>query len=353
MQPVMVLGAGGQLGAEWMRALALTGFLPLGISRSDLDAGLADRGRIARQLASLLDRWQPVLLVNALAYTAVDRAESEPALARQVNGWFPALLGREAKGVPVVHFSTDYVFDGSKSEPYLEDDEPCPLSQYGASKLEGERGLLDVSANALVVRTSWVVGASGQNFARTILRLACERNELRVVADQIGVPTPTRFLVQQILGQFPPPVAERSPAGPSEVIVSPVAPTVGAAAPRLPTGLFHLVPSGQTSWHAYAQRVLAVAHQAEHWRLRLRVLPEAVVPLRTSDYPTKAQRPTNSLLDTLRWRTKTGQSSLIDWEDALAPVLAEMLEGESNARDKAYSLSSAQSVGSGTAMHGV
>lgn len=331
MLRVMVLGARGQLGAEWMRALAPAGYLPLGVTRSDLDAGLADRNAIQSQLAGLFDRWQPALVVNALAYTAVDRAESEPVLARQVNGWFPALLGREARGVPVVHFSTDYVFDGSKSGPYTEDDAPRPLSEYGASKLEGEHGLLDVNARALVVRTSWVVGASGQNFARTILRLACERSELRVVADQIGVPTPTGFLVQQILGRLRLPIAECTPVGPHKALRSPAEPAAGATAPDLPTGLptglFHLVPSGQTSWHAYAQCVLGVAHQAEHWRLRLRVQPEAVVPLPTSGYPTVARRPANSRLDTLRWRTQTGQASLTGWQDALVPVLAEMLEG--------------------------
>lgn len=322
----MVLGARGQLGAEWMQALARAGMLPIGTTRSDLDAGLADRSLIHRQLASLLDRWQPALIVNALAYTAVDRAESEPVLARQVNGWFPALLGQEAKGVPIVHFSTDYVFDGTKSEPYLEDDEPRPLNAYGASKLEGELGLLHNHARSLVVRTSWVVGATGQNFARTILRLACERNELRVVADQIGVPTPTAFLVQQILGQLRPPTAHRCFAGRPTRAPPSATPESGVAAENLPTGLFHLVPSGQTSWYAYAQCVLRRAHQEEHWKCRLRVHPEAVLPLRTSEFATRARRPANSRLDTLRWRTQTGQASLPAWEEAIAPVLGEMLE---------------------------
>lgn len=308
----MVLGAGGQLGSEWLRGLRRSGHHAIAVYRNELDAGLEDRSLIQQQLCNLLDQWQPSLVVNALAYTAVDRAEAEPELAHQVNAWFPGLLGREASGVPVVHYSSDYVFDGTKLEPYNEGDEPLPLSVYGTTKLQGERALLHSNALALVFRTSWVVGATGHNFARTMLRLACEREKLQVVADQIGVPTPAPFLAGQLLRLLPPP----QPLGAGK-------PTLG---PEFPRGLFHLVPSGQTSWHAYAQWLIAHASEDPHWGALRRAGPEDVAAIRSSQYPSIARRPANSLLSTEKWRRLVGMDRLEAWTDALLPVLNEMLQ---------------------------
>lgn len=276
----------------------------VGTNRAELDVGLTDRAGIEACLAALLARHQPDLVINAIAYTAVDRAEGEADLAFQVNGWFPGLLGALAHRLPVIHFSTDYVFDGKGDTPYRESDEATPLSVYGASKLQGERLLLEANNKALVLRCSWVVGAHGQNFARTILRLACERDSLRVVADQWGVPTPTAFIVEQlrslVCGHYP--------------VQHPV-----------PCGVYHLVPSGETTWHAYACEILRRAKQHPAWAQRLRLGPENVEPISTAQYPTPAPRPANSRLDTTKWRAATGQSGLPDWIAAAAGTLCALL----------------------------
>jgi dTDP-4-dehydrorhamnose reductase len=313
----------------------------LGVARKQLDVGLNDRTAIETALAAIFDQHQPALVINAIAYTAVDRAESEPELAAQVNGWFPGILGRHAVTTPVVHFSSDYVFDGRASGYYRESDSPSPLGVYGASKLAGERGLLEANDRALVLRCSWVVGAHGQNFAKTILRLACERDRLRVVRDQCGVPTPASFIVDQlrraifVRGVANASVEEReAPAGAGR----PMAPNrfnhtlpaslhrmLPASLLRMPSGLFHLVPSGETSWYHYALWLLAQASRHPGWRLRLKAGEGGLEAISSAEYPTAAPRPLNSRLDTTKWRDLTGQKELEDWRSSLSRDLAGLL----------------------------
>lgn len=328
---ILVLGTTGQLGWQLMRDLG--GSPPrgssegeevpvrvqlLGTTRAQLDVGHESRAAIEASLAALLDQHQPDLVINAIAYTAVDRAESEPELAAQVNGWFPGLLGRSTRGAPgntsgtrVVHFSSDYVFDGRSNAPYRESDSPAPLGVYGATKREGESALLEANSRALVLRCSWVVGAHGQNFARTILRLACERDRLRVVSDQWGVPTPTRFIVEQL----------------RRVIFPKAAGAARAGVDGAPAGLFHLVPSGETSWHGYASWLLEQAREHPGWRGRLRVRADRLEAISSAEYPTAAPRPPNSRLDTQKWRGLTRVEALEDWRSALGGPLENMLSG--------------------------
>ena len=271
----------------------------LGLYRKDLDIGEASQEDIENILMNLFDRFRPDCIINAAAYTAVDQAEVDAQRAARVNAWFPGLLGRIAHHLPILHFSTDYVFDGTKTEAYKEDDMPSPLGVYGLTKLQGEQALLQASARATVIRCSWVVGPDGQNFAKTILRLACEREELRVVDDQFGVPTPTDFLVREIT---------RHP------ITS------------FPPGLYHLVPSGRINWYEYAVWLIEKAQDHPLWRHRLRVRANNVRGIASDQYPTRVQRPKNSSLDTSKWRFASGQSNLPPWHEALAPTVAKILD---------------------------
>jgi dTDP-4-dehydrorhamnose reductase len=307
----------------------------LGVARKQLDVGLDDRTAIETELGAIFDQHQPALVINAIAYTAVDRAESEPELAAQVNGWFPGILGKHARATPVVHFSSDYVFDGRASGYYRESDDPSPLGVYGASKLAGERGLLEANDRALVLRCSWVVGAHGQNFAKTILRLACERDRLRVVRDQCGVPTPASFIVDQlrraifVRGVANASVKERGEEAPAGV-GRPMAPnrfdhTPAASILRIPSGLFHLVPSGETSWYHYALWLLEQASRQPGWRLRLKTGEGGLEAISSAEYPTAAPRPLNSRLDSTKWRDLTGQKELEDWRSSLSRDIAELL----------------------------
>jgi dTDP-4-dehydrorhamnose reductase len=315
----------------------------LGVARKQLDVGLDDRTAIETALGAIFDQHQPALVINAIAYTAVDLAESEPELAAQVNGWFPGMLGRHARATPVVHFSSDYVFDGRASGYYRESDDPSPLGVYGASKLAGERGLLEANDRALVLRCSWVVGAHGQNFAKTILRLACERDRLRVVSDQCGVPTPAGFIVDQLRRAiFVRGVAnasvkeqgEEAPAGAGcptalnrfdHTLPASLLRMLPPSLLRMPSGLFHLVPSGETSWYHYALWILAQASRHPGWRLRLKTGEGGLEAISSAEYPTAAPRPLNSRLDTTKWRDLTGQRELEDWRISLSRDLAELL----------------------------
>jgi len=241
--------------------------------------------------------------VNAAAYTAVDRAESEPALAETVNAVAPAVIAEEASraGATLVHYSTDYVFDGAKLGAYAETDAVHPLSVYGRTKLDGERAIANAEPRHVILRTSWVVSARGTNFIRTMLRLAGERDSLRVVADQHGVPTTaallaraTRALVEAMHG-------------------------VDARDPRW--GVYHLVPSGQTTWHELAMYVIA---GARHRGAALRATPESVAAIATSDYPTAAHRPANSRLDTSKVRQAFGLE-LPEWRAGVDDVLDQLV----------------------------
>lgn len=293
---ILLTGKNGQLGFELQRSLAPLGEL---VSVDQAECDLADAAAIRSLVAEVL----PEIIVNPAAYTAVDKAESEQELARSINGTAPGILGQEGAliGALVVHFSTDYVFDGSKDGLYTEEDTPNPQSIYGKSKLAGERALIESGARHLIFRTSWVFGAHGDNFAKTILRLAGERESLNVVADQVGAPTSAALLADvtaQVLGQYMPSGAE-----------------------AFPTGLYHLVASGATTWHAYAQAVVSAAWAAGK---PLKLRQEEIVPIATREYPLPAPRPANSRLDTTRLRQTFGLN-LPPWQHGLDHVLQQIL----------------------------
>lgn len=287
---ILLTGKNGQVGWELQRTL-----LPLGrivaVDQQDLD--LADPAAIRR----MLDALRPDVIVNPAAYTAVDKAESEPGLAHAVNAEAPALLAQWAarQGALMIHYSTDYVFDGAKAAPYVETDPAGPLGVYGRTKRAGEEAVLASGADHLIFRTSWVYGARGANFLRTILRLAAEREELRIVADQIGAPTWSRLLAEATSLAVRQALAERRHG-------------------RFKSGLFHLACAGETSWHGFASAIV-------EGRQGLRV--KAVTPITTADYPTPAQRPANSRLDTAAFRARFGLA-LPDWRDCLKLCLEEL-----------------------------
>ena len=267
---ILLLGADGQLGWELRRALLPLGELvPMGRAQADLGDAPA--------LRALLSGLRPQVVVNAAAYTAVDRAQSEPEAAQRVNAEAPALLAdyAAASGAWLLHYSTDYVFDGSGTRPWREDDEPRPLSVYGSSKLDGERAIRASGCAHLILRTSWVFAARGANFARTMVRLAGERDSLRVVADQVGAPTSAEL------------IADLSALALHRLLREP-------ERARTNAGLYHLSSRGSTSWHGYACHVLE--HVARRG-MRLRCEASRVQAIGSADYPVPAPRPANSRLD--------------------------------------------------------
>jgi dTDP-4-dehydrorhamnose reductase len=293
---ILLTGKNGQLGFELQRALA-----PLGEIHAvgSQDCDLAD----ADALRALVRRVAPDVIVNPAAYTAVDKAESDEATARAVNAVAPAILGEEGArlGALVLHYSTDYVFDGTKEGAYTEADPPAPQSVYGRTKLEGEQGLAAANPRHLVLRTSWVVGAHGGNFAKTMLRLAGEREKLTVVADQFGAPTPAALLADLSAHL----VREHARAGAAD----------------FPYGTYHVAASGETSWHGYAQFVIGEALAAGKV---LKATVDAIAPLATEQYPTPAKRPLNSRLDTSRFRMTFGLR-LPPWQEGVRHVLRQIL----------------------------
>lgn len=293
---ILLTGRNGQVGFELQRALA-----PLGqVHAVDSgDCNLAD----ADALRALVRKLQPQVIVNPAAYTAVDRAESDLPQAMAVNAVAPGVLGEEAErlGASVIHYSTDYVFDGSKAAAYVESDTTAPLGAYGRSKLDGERALAQATSRHLILRTSWVVGAHGSNFAKTMLRLAAERDELRVVSDQLGAPTSAALIADvtaHLVRQLQRPGAE-----------------------RFPYGLYHATAGGETSWCDYARFVIGYALRTGH---ALRVTPNDVHPISSDQYPTAARRPSNSRLDTTLFRSTFGLE-LPHWQEGLGHVLQQIL----------------------------
>ena len=296
MQKILLLGANGQVGHALQTTLK-----PLGevvcCTRADLD--LSSLAAQPDTLDLLVQRVKPTIIVNASAYTAVDRAEAEPELANLLNAQVPGMLGAAAQklGACVVHYSTDYVFDGKKAGAYQESDQTNPLSVYGRSKLEGERLLSLNCKRSIVLRTSWVVGAEGGNFLKTMLKFAQERDALRIVSDQQGAPTSAKLLAQstadilRLMAEQP------------------------ATDPRW--GLYHLVAAGQTNWHAYASYVIAQARQLG-WPIKIK--DEEITPILTAEYPVAATRPLNSVLDTSKIR-KTFGLTLPDWQVGVDEVL--------------------------------
>jgi len=294
---ILLLGKGGQVGWELQRSLAVLG----DVTALDFDsqehcgdfsnpAGVTDTVRDLR----------PDIIVNAAAHTAVDKAESEPDLARLLNATTPGVLAEEAArlGALLVHYSTDYVFDGSGTRPWVETDTPAPLSCYGRTKLEGEQLIQQSGARHLILRTSWVYAARGGNFAKTMLRLAQERDRLTVIDDQWGAPTGADLLAD-VTAHAIRHLAQHPQDG----------------------GLYHCVAAGETNWNLYAKEVLTLAAQAQP-AIKLKVTEVAPVP--TSAFPTPAARPHNSRLDTARLQATFGLR-LPHWRDGVARMLTEIL----------------------------
>lgn len=284
---ILLTGVKGQVGWELRRTLAPLGQVTA-VDRAELD--LSDLETIRAKVRAL----KPQVIVNPAAYTAVDRAEREAGQARAINAVAPAVLAEEAKrcGAILVHYSTDYVFDGSKPGPYVEDDAPNPLNVYGATKWEGEEAIRASGARHLILRTSWVYGRRGQNFLLTMQRLMREREELKIVADQIGAPTWSRLIAEAT----------------AQILAQCLSPARGADRPA-PWGTYHLTCGGATSWYGFAQAI------AESGGVTTRL-----IPIPASDYPTPARRPANSRLDNGKL-ARTFALRLPDWRETLALCL--------------------------------
>ncbi len=294
---ILLLGKDGQVGWELQRALAPLGEV-IALDRGSPAPLVADFSQPER-LAATVRAIAPDVIVNAAAHTAVDKAESEPALARTINAEAPAVLAREAaaRGAWLVHYSTDYVFDGSGSAPRDEEAPTGPLNVYGQTKLEGEQAIRASGCLHLILRTSWVYGARGGNFARTMLRLAREREGLRVIADQIGAPTGADLLADL--------TAHMIRAARNDVSLS---------------GTYHAAAAGETSWYGYANHVVAFARAAG---VALKVAEGAIEAVPSSAFPTPARRPLNSRLATGKLRERF-DVSLPDWRQGVDRMLAEI-----------------------------
>ena len=292
---ILLTGVNGQVGHALQCAFtsdALLSGVVTCLDRSQLD--LTDQDAIRRVIQAV----KPDLIINPAAYTAVDKAESEPELAYAVNATAPQTLAEEAAkvGAKLIHFSTDYVYSGTKMGAYTEDDAPQPLSVYGKSKLAGEDAIRSVGLQHLIFRTSWVYGAYGKNFLTTILRLAAERDQLRVVADQIGAPTSSHSIADAVLS-----VLKRW---------------------QNEAGIYHLVNAGQTSWHGFATAIVEEYGRiqiARDWP-QLKATPEKIQAITTEEYPTPVVRPANSTMDCTKL-SRDFSVTLPNWRDALISEL--------------------------------
>lgn len=298
---ILLFGKNGQVGWELQRSLAPLGeVIALSTNSQDLCGDFTQPDRIRETVRTV----RPDVIVNAAAYTAVDKAESEPGKALLINATTPGILASEAVrlGAWLVHYSTDYVFDGNGSQAWIENDATGPLSVYGKTKLEGEQAILASGCQHLVFRTSWVYATRGGNFAKTMLRLAKERESLSVIDDQIGAPTG------------------------ADLIADVTAHAIRTARQNQGVGgLYHLVASGKTSWYDYARFVIEFAR---HAGIEIKVAPEAIHAIPTSAYPTPARRPNNSRLDTSKLQTTFGLH-LPDWQSGITRMLTEILEKSS------------------------
>ena len=295
---ILLFGKGGQLGWELQRSLAPLGeLIALDVDSRQQCGDFTRLDDIAKTVRAIA----PDVIVNAAAYTAVDKAESEPEQVRTINALAPGILARESRklGSWLIHYSTDYVFDGSGSKPWVETDPTGPCSVYGSTKLEGEEAIRASGCHHLIFRTSWVYAARGGNFAKTMLRLAQERERLTVIDDQIGAPTGADLLAD----------------------VTAHAIRTALQQPEL-SGLYHLVAGGETSWHGYACFVLNLARQAG---IELKVAAENVIPVPTSAFPLPARRPLNSRLDARNLQT-TFDVHLPLWRTGVARMLDEVME---------------------------
>jgi dTDP-4-dehydrorhamnose reductase len=297
---ILLTGVTGQVGAELLRTLEPLGTV-VALSRTEMD--LANAEAVRQMIRSVKPRW----IINPGAYTAVDKAESEPELAYAINAETVAAIGEEARtlGAGVIHFSTDYVFDGSGNTPYRETDATGPRSVYGASKLAGEKALAESRAGHAIFRTSWVYAARGKNFLLTILKLAREREMLRVVADQHGAPTWSRDLARltaEVIGQCEAAVRGRQP---EDALAE-----VG--------GIYHAAGAGETTWHGFAAEAVRLQQEKEPGVRFAKI--EAIT---TAEYPTPAKRPANSRMNCEKLAERFGWK-MMDWRDSLKKVLAEI-----------------------------
>ena len=293
---ILILGSAGQLGVELQKSFAGEG------SITAVDLPTVDIAN-AQQLRAFIRETNPHVILNAAAYTAVDRAESEPELARAVNAQAPRIMAEESlrSNALFVHYSTDYVFDGSKPGPWVETDTPNPLSVYGASKLAGEQAVESVGGNYLIFRTSWVYGSHGKNFLQTMLRLGQERDQFSIVDDQIGAPTTSSQLA----------------AAAHSIVSGILGGRYGDSASW--SGLYHMTCSGSTSWFGFAQAIFTRASAL------LGARTPALTPIPTSAYPTPAKRPHNSVLSNEKLKARFGVA-LASWESALDDVFEALLK---------------------------
>jgi len=294
---ILITGGNGQVGFELQRQFAPFGTI-LAPTRQELDLTNFEA------VDTYLEKHQPDLVLNAAAYTAVDNAESEPEQARRLNAKLPAQLANYAakRGIPLVHYSTDYVYPGSGETPWQEDSPTGPLSVYGETKLEGDQAVSESGASYLVFRTSWVYAARGNNFMKTMLRLGRERDTLNIVNDQIGAPTPARLIAQITALSF---VAHGT-----------------RLSIHIPQGIYHLAPRGETNWHGFAREIF---NQARELKEVLAITPEGVAGISTVEYPTPAQRPLNSRMALGKLESALG-ITMPPWQSQLALTLKEYLD---------------------------
>jgi dTDP-4-dehydrorhamnose reductase len=294
---ILVFGRIGQVGWELRHKLACLGQVTA-IEYPEIDFSKPDLIR------AVVRTVEPTIILNAAAYTAVDKAESEPELATAINATAPGVIAEEAKrlGSILVHYSTDYVFDGAKQDPYVETDAPNPINVYGRTKLEGDQAIQSVGGDYLILRTSWVYGARGSNFLLTMLRLAKEQPELRIVDDQIGAPTSSECIAQAT----------------SDILAQLLAPSGRGLDGR--SGIYNLTSTGETSWFGFAQALLTKSSGTFGF-----TVPN-LIPIKTSEFPRPAKRPANSRLSCQRLEQTFGVT-LPHWEHALSLVLDTLTEG--------------------------
>ena len=293
---ILVTGKNGQVGFELMRSLAPLGKV-IGVDINECD--LKDAAAIEK----LLDKVKPDLIVNSAAYTAVDKAETEPVLAHAINAKAPEILAKFAsrRNIPIIHYSTDYVFDGLKEGAYAETDKVNPSSVYGKTKALGEAAVRNNAPKHIILRTSWVFGSHGVNFLKTMLKLAQERSKLSIVSDQIGAPTSAALLAD---------------------VTAEIAKQLFEPGACQKYGTYHLVTEGETSWHGYAQMVVAKANELG---VKTKVSADAIHAIKTADYPLPAPRPANSRLDTSKIKSAF-VLTLPSWQDEVAKVLQALID---------------------------
>lgn len=296
---ILLLGGNGQVGRELRRSLATLGELIVATRDGQIADAVADFDQ-PQSLAALIGTIAPDVVVNAAAYTAVDNAETDADAAFRINAEAPAVIAQACKVIDalLVHYSTDYVFDGQATRAYFEDDVTAPLGVYGASKLAGEQAIRDSGARHAILRTAWVYAAHGKNFLLTMLRLAGDRDELRVVADQYGAPTPAAWIADATTALLSHGIAE--------------------------SGTWHLTARGETNWHGFATAIMDEAHA-----LGLLQRKPTVLPITTAEYPTPAHRPGYSVLDTTRLQQDFGIVPQ-EWRDGLKQTLKELSALRSN-----------------------